>query len=310
MKNKRVKFTSWMICILLVSSVTLCGQEDQENVSSSEPAETRISFNALYTSNDTVVLTATVFRQKERDVIWLQNARISFSAGDGKSNGIALGKVSSDSMGNAVLTVPLNFPLPSNEEGMIQYTASFDGNQNYLPVAESFQSKPARLEVSFYEEDSVKYIRVTGTQFSRKEDIEPLSGETVNLFVPSLFRPLPIGEISLGEDGTGNMEFPMSLIGDSSGNITVIARIDEHDKFGFVKGQAQIGWAIPKHLLAQDKPSRELWTPVAPIWMIITLLIMLAGVWAHYIYAIIQLIKIKTSSKKETLPEKDWSNYS
>jgi hypothetical protein len=43
---------------------------------------------------------------------------------------------------------------------------------------------------------------------------------------------------------------------------------------------------------------RELWTPIAPLWMIITLIIMLTGVWAHYIYAIIQLVLIKRSKNK------------
>jgi hypothetical protein len=33
--------------------------------------------------------------------------------------------------------------------------------------------------------------------------------------------------------------------------------------------------------------------------MIITLIIMLAGVWGHYLYAIIQLLRIKKIGRKE-----------
>ena len=101
------------------------------------------------------------------------------------------------------------------------------------------------------------------------------------------------------------MEFPLTLVGDSLGNLTVIAQIDEHDSFGYVKGEATCGWAIPKHLQSQDKPTRQLWTPVAPIWMMITLIILLAGVWGHYIYAVVELVKIKKSAKKEAVQEKD-----
>jgi len=45
--------------------------------------------------------------------------------------------------------------------------------------------------------------------------------------------------------------------------------------------------------------ARELWTPIAPVWMIVTLIIMLAGVWGHYIFAVIQLIIIKHQSKQK-----------
>jgi hypothetical protein len=295
--------TSLSLCLFLYSFA-------QGDPSASEPAEPGLSLIPLYTSNDTVLVTTTISLRKGREWLNLQNAVISFSVSDGKNIVRKIGEGSSDSAGTVTLAIPLYPPLPQDAQGMIRYVADFAGAAGYAPVSESFSSKPAWLKVSFYEEDSIRYIRITGTQHSRDNKMAPIPGETVNLFVPSLFRPLPIGEISLDDQGTGTMEFPSSLIGDSLGNITVIARIDEHELFGFVTGQAQINWAIPKHLLAQEKPTRELWTPVAPIWMIITLLIMLTGVWAHYIYAIVQLVRIKTSKKEEKLPETDWSKYS
>ncbi|HZX63428.1 MAG TPA: hypothetical protein VFE66_09465, partial [Bacteroidales bacterium] len=97
---------------------------------------------------------------------------------------------------------------------------------------------------------------------------------------------------------TGKVEYTMKLVGDSLGNIIVLARIEENDKFGNVQGQSSISWGIPKQYYLAERPTRELWTPIAPIWMIVTLITMLTGVWAHYIYAVIQLIKIKQISKK------------
>ncbi len=83
-----------------------------------EPVEPNISFNVLYTSNDTAVLTATIFIRKGREFINLQNAPISFSASDGKNNIRNLGEVFSDSMGNAIFSVSLTPALPFNEEGL------------------------------------------------------------------------------------------------------------------------------------------------------------------------------------------------
>ena len=296
MKKIKLPTLLWIISILMILAPALSAQEDNEP-EKIDPVGTYLNFSTLYTSNDSVVLTARLSIRKGRTFIELQNASISFSATNSIDH-VDLGDAVTDSTGTARLTVPLTPPLPSDDEGMITYLADFNGTDKYDPSSEEFMSKPATLDISFFEEDSIKYIRVTGTQASAQGDIEPIAEESVYLFVPSLFRPLPVGEIWLDEEGSGYVEFPPTIIGDSTGVILIIARIDEHDLFGFVKGKALSSWAIPKHLLAQDKPTRELWTPVAPFWMIITLLIMLAGVWAHYVYAVIQLAKIKRHSKE------------
>jgi len=63
-----------------------------------------------------------------------------------------------------------------------------------------------------------------------------------------------------------------------------------------------INWGVHKQYYKAEVPSGKLWTPIAPLWMIITLIIMLAGVWAHYFYAVYELIMIKRLSKKEKPP--------
>jgi len=308
MKKFTFAYMLWSVILLVFFSPILSAQEEA-SPEEAEPVDTYLSLLATYTSNDTVVLLASLYIRHGRERIDLQNAQIIFTA-SGEKDQVEVGRAFTDSTGSAHIKVPLLNPaLPADAEGMITYTADFEGTDNYLSASEQFISKPARLEVSFYEEDSVRYIRVNAQQHAG-DAMEPITGETVFLFVPTLFRPLPIGEVSLDEEGTGSIEFPMSLIGDSLGNITIVARIDENDRFGYVRGENTCSWAIPKHLFSQDKPTRELWTPVAPIWMIITLLTLLAGVWGHYIYAVTELIKIKKSASKEKSEEKDWSNYS
>jgi hypothetical protein len=114
---------------------------------------------------------------------------------------------------------------------------------------------------------------------------------------------LKIAAISLDSTGIGTAEFPKDIIGDSLGNLTVVASIEENEVYGNVMGKAENVWGLHKHLISPDRPSRELWTPIAPLWMIITLIIMLAGVWGHYIYAVIQLVMIKKTSKIKEVEE-------
>ena len=44
---------------------------------------------------------------------------------------------------------------------------------------------------------------------------------------------------------------------------------------------------------------RSLWSTLAPKWMVVTLAIMLLGVWGHYTLVVINLIRIKKESRKK-----------
>jgi len=296
MKKIKIAYFLWMVTILMLLVPTLSAQKDNEPEEVSSVG-TYLNFSTLYSSNDSVELSAKLSIRRGRTFIELQNAPVTFSVFNGTEH-LDLGEVVTDSTGFARLTIPLTPFLPADDEGLISYQADFQGTDKYDASSEVFMSKPASLKVSFFEEDSIKYIRVTGMQFNPSWEMEPIAEESVYLFVPSLFRPLPIGDIWLDEEGTGFVDFPPTIIGDSTGQILVIARIDEHDLYGFVKGEAWSSWAIPKYFLAEEKPTRTLWTPIAPLWMIITLIILLAGVWGHYIYAIIELVTIKRIAKE------------
>jgi hypothetical protein len=287
-----------LIIIISLFALALLNQNAyaQEEGDTAAQVSPTLSLNYWCNSNDSATLTARIFFNRDKDMICLKNAVISFSATDGNKI-VPLGMAVADSTGNAVLTCK-TASLPA-KEGMITYNADFTGTGKYLPATGSFSAKPAKLEVSFYEQDSVRYIKVTGTVKDAKGNPVPFADQGIKFYVPSLFRPLPIGEITLDKDGAGNMEFPKTLVGDSLGNITVMAEIEENDVYGNVVASNSIPWAISKHAIQAERPSRELWTPVAPIWMIITLIIMLMGVWAHYVYAVVQLVKIKKSSKKD-----------
>ena len=272
----------------------------QDSITEVEPS---LSLSYLCLSADSVQLTARLYYKADRDIIALQHAVIRFTASNEKETK-DLGSAVTDSTGNAVLTVGGAGSFPANADGAVSYTAAFESSEKYVGTSETFLAKPVNLIVEFYEEDSVRYVRVTGTVKDAKGNTGPLGGETIKMYVPSLFRPLPIGEISLDENGTGTLEFPKTLIGDSAGNIEVFAMIEESDLYGFAQGTGTISWAIPKHIIPAERPTRELWTPVAPLWMIITLIIMLLGVWAHYVYAVVQLAKIKRASKVDTWSDK------
>jgi hypothetical protein len=258
--------------------------------------ESRMTLNYLC-FYDSVLLTATLSVKKGESTLALENAWVEFTASIGTANN-TFGKVKTDQEGIAICKIAIT-QLPAEKNGLIAFTANFTGNDKYPEAGASFTAKPAKIKLFFSVEDSLRILKVTATQNNDKDEETPVPGETVNIYVPRLFSLLKIGEIALDENGSGTLEFPKEIVGDTLGNLVVIAKIEEHDQFGFVQGQNVINWGVHKQYYKAEVPSRELWTPIAPLWMIITLLIMLAGVWAHYMYAVYELIMIKRLSKKD-----------
>ncbi|MFZ4522335.1 MAG: hypothetical protein ACOYNC_11560 [Bacteroidales bacterium] len=264
--------------------------------SSNTPVESRMAV-AYLCGADSVFLTATLSIKKGEIPLSLENALVEFTASDGTVT-TSLGNSKTDQEGNAVLKFS-SLKLQGDKEGLVSYTVKFAGTAKYPAAEASVAAKPAKIHLFFSIEDSLRILKVTATQKNEKGEEVAIPKETVLIYVPRLFSLLKIGEIALDETGTGTLEFPKEIVGDTLGNLVVLAKIEEHDKFGFVQGRNVINWGVHKQYYKAEVPSRELWTPIAPMWMIITLIIMLVGVWAHYMYAVYELFMIKQLSKKD-----------
>jgi hypothetical protein len=294
---KRVFTFFIVLCPMIFMALRPVNANAEEKTDSTNvPVESRLALNYLC-SADSVILTATLSIKKGDLTLGLENALVGFVASGGATN-LTLGNAKTDQEGNAVFKTPVA-GLLADKDGMVSYLAKFKGNDKYPDAEASFTAKPAKIKLFFSIEDSVRILKVSATQKNEKGEEVVIPKETVLIYVPRLFSLLKIGEIALDETGTGTLEFPKEIVGDTLGNLVVLAKIEEHDKFGFVQGRNTINWGVHKQYYKAEVPSRELWTPIAPLWMIITLLIMLAGVWAHYMYAVYELIMIKRLSKKD-----------
>ena len=166
-----------------------------------------------------------------------------------------------------------------------------------LFTAISYGQEQMNLEVSLTEQDSIKTITINGTTLKDGKTV-PVAGEVVKVYVPRMFSMLNVTEATLDDNGSASVEFPSDLPGDSIGNLTIIFRIEESQLYGTVEKSVTQEWGVPTSYSVPDT-HRALWTKTPPWWMIITLSILLAGVWGHYLYAIIQLAAIKRISRKK-----------
>jgi len=297
---KRIKSGIILAFLILTGTINLSAQDKADTTA---PATTVLRFACTSTSDDSLQLQAIISVKHDEGSTNLANAPVLFYSVE-KEGDVKIGQAKTDVHGVAVLKIPAHNKYARNDQQMLSFKATYDGNAKFEASEGEFGIKPAKLKVSFYEEDSVRFVKVEGTQLNSDGRETPITEGTVIVGVPKMLSILKIAEITLDSTGIGSAEFPKDIIGESLGNLTVVAYIEENDIFGNVKASADNTWGLPKHLISPDRPSRELWTPIAPLWMIITLIIMLAGVWGHYVYAVVQLVMINKSAKAK-VPEKE-----
>ena len=287
------RFIKYTLLLLFLSSAlhTYTIAQDEE------PKDSYLEFSTWQYNDNSRSLMAKATSDNDEGEYPVEGLTFQFLAltNDGDT---LLGEAASGAQGIAELNMTdgsIEFPM--DEDGYIHFIARFPGNDGYYEAEEELMIKDVSISISFEENEDEKLIYFQGTIHGPEGDM-PLADDDLYFFIPRMFSDLKIADGWFEEDGTGYVEFPEKLIGDSLGNVKVMARLVDHYDYGNVEVNDVIDWAVPRVLIQAEGPSRELWTPIAPLWMIITLIIMLTGVWGHYIYAIIQLVKIKKSKSQ------------
>lgn len=206
-----------------------------------------------------------------------------------------LGVVETDGLGNAVFKVNPDQVRYVDTAGMFGFAASFDGDESYDAAYEEIYVKDVILTMTPDVVDSVKTIFVTAHYVNGNGEAIPMTDQDIYLFKQGLYSWLPIGEGWL-IDGECEIEFPTDIPGDKDGNVELHLAITEHFEYGNAEVQETVAWgSIPDFITSEDG---KLWTSAAPTWMIVLLIILLAGVWGHYIYAMIQMYRIKKAGQQ------------
>jgi len=219
---------------------------------------------------------------------------VNFKSGE-KGN---LASAKTNAKGIAKYIVPVSAKLEYQDNGKLKFVASIEANKLTESKTDEVSMKDIEIQMDCIVEDSIKKIRFKAFELGQNGEKKAIPKTDINFYVPRMFSLLKVAEGSFGEDGTGEIEFPSGIPGDSLGNITVIGRIEENENYLNAEKQQKIAWGVPtRHHIPKFK--RALWTAVAPTWMIVTLTILLLGVWGHYIFVFYKLWKIKQESMRE-----------
>ncbi|MGC1391188.1 MAG: hypothetical protein WA816_09130 [Bacteroidales bacterium] len=284
-----------LLLSLFSSKAIFCYSQEKTSISPS------IQLQYFKDNDEKSIIKTTLTYSRNRMEIPLKGMKITFYSGEDKK--LRLGEIMTDANGVAVYNLKQGSDFLINSNGLWPFASEFAGNDTIGSTASKILIKNISLNMVLSEIDSTKNIVVSAKKTENGKEV-PVSGETIMIYVPRMFSLLPIGEAKLDDSGSASVEFPARLPGDKEGNITIIARFEEHPEFGNVEKKSTIKWGLPSTVTV-PAGHRALWTKTAPKWMIYTLSILLSGVWGHYLFAIISLIRIKMQSKKQKVEKKE-----
>lgn len=201
-----------------------------------------------------------------------------------------VGKLVTDRNGIAIINVKAGQVLV-NPDGTLRYKAVVSGPKNMEAGEGEVTVKRAMLVLTPVNEEGVFSVQLrlvdlsTGTETAVPET-------AVGLFVKRSFLPLKIGEGTTDENGDATVEVANNLPGDPLGNITLLAKLDENETYGYLETASTQKWGIPVSNRIEDQP-RALWSSHPPLWMLITFIILMTAVWGHYIVIVYELIRLR-----------------
>src|ERR1035437_573022 len=292
---KRKIALSLLFLLLFSSKALFCFSQENPKISP------YIQFQYFKDNNDNSILKTTLTYSKNRMELPLAGMKIKFYAGSGKK--FRLTEIITNDKGIAIYHLKPGSDFLVNNDGLWPFTSEFEGNDTIELVNSELLIRDVTLNMTMTQIDSIKTIVISAKKKAKEKEV-PVSGETVTLYVPRMFSLLPIGEAKLDETGSASVEFPASLPGDKEGNITIIARFEDNPEFGNIENKSTRKWGLPASY-SIPAGHRSLWTKTAPKWMIYTLSILLSGVWGHYLFAIISLIRIRINSKRKKVENKE-----
>lgn len=278
------------IFILVLILMTIMFQ----SFSQEESKKAFMKFSCVKKTDGRKQLKAVLSYKEDRKFVNYQGGDILFYKGEEEDEQI--GEVKTNFKGEALLMLPEN--LEADSGGVFYFSAKFKGDEVLKRISKSLSCKEAYLELSFNQKTDGRTVDVSAYEMVDGEKVE-ISDLEVSISVPTLFGDMILGKGNL-EEGICQINFPENLPGDSLGNLEIIAKIVDSEEFGNVEKIESIPWGVQRMPTEVEESGSKgkLWTYNAPLWMVITLIILMTGVWSHFGYVIYKMYRINKEGKE------------
>ncbi|HNG62136.1 MAG TPA: hypothetical protein PLK54_00205 [Ferruginibacter sp.] len=255
-----------------------------------------LTFFCVQKNDNTVDLHAAMKAKVKGNFIKLPHLKLTFIQVVGDSDK-ELGHAITNGEGKLVFTVKDS--LVPDAEGKLHFKAVFAGNKAMEAAEEVTAVKRARLEITPVKADSLLTVNVKLIDMGTGTEV-PVKETEIGVFVNRSFLPLKLGSATTDENGEGTVEIPSNLPGDANGNITLLAKLDENETYGYLEASAVQKWGIPISTVVSEQP-RALWSQHPPLWMLVTFIILMGVVWGHFLVIVYQLWRLRKEEPQENM---------
>ncbi len=269
-------------------------EEEETETEENSVYKTTMRLSYIKRGDDTKMLLANLTYKIDKDKYNLSGFEVAFTMMQNDEK-IDLGTAFTNENGDAFVYISPDYQLFA-DTFFVDFNAKFAGNDTLKRASKSATIYNSRITTDFIEEDSLRFVKVKVIGVTEETgDTVDIEEVAVMILVKRLHSEFLVGEEELS-GGRAKIEFPFDLPGDSIGNLIVTARIEDHELYGTIESTQIIQWGTPVSYNVEDLPP-TLWTDEAPAWMLITFWIIIFGVWIHFFWAIVKVVKLSKLGK-------------
>ena len=204
---------------------------------------------------------------------------------------IKLGTVTTNNNGDSRFIIENFNTLKTDSTNIYYFLISFKGNDAYKKASKSIEFKDAAIAAEVIKKDSINYITATLKDVGIDSIIV---GQSLNVQVQRLFKPLRIGKEFNNTDENGTIFVPIEEgIPGVDGNLVIEVVLNDSDDYGTVKALVKAPIAVP--IIDESTfDQRTMWSPrnKTPIFILVFTNLLIVGIWGIIIYLISNLFKI------------------
>ena len=207
---------------------------------------------------------------------------------------IEIGTVKTNMKGESRFYIKDLSTLKPDSSNTYNLSILFKGNDSYKKATKKISFKDVIIEASIITKDSINYVTAS---LKEKATDSIISGESLDVQVERLFRPLKIGEQFNYTNDKGSIMVPVEYgIPGVDGILTLEVVLLDHDDYGTVKALVSDTIGIPiKEESTFDE--RTMWSPrnKTPYFLLIVPNLLTFGMWIIIFYLMFNLYKIRKS---------------
>jgi len=279
----QIKYILVTFVLLLIIGISPASAQDK-------PVKSRMTLSYFKDSNQSKILTAVMKYKENKKYKLIEGEVVLFYFLENEEE-MELGIAVTNKNGEAIFTISNETVIPvDTSTNMSGFIARYEGSEKFKATENDIEIIDIKLDLKLDIIDSVKMVYLSAHEINFDGELLPIEEADVIIYVPRLYSYLPVGE-GLIEEGEFEFEFPNDIPGRDNGELSVIAKIEEHDDYGDVEVKSDINWGTPVAFVNEEMAVSLFGK--APSWMIVVIFIILIGAWYHLFLTLYKLYKIK-----------------